>query len=95
MHFYLVTTKVDYKSWANGLKKAGYATDPKYPTKLISTIEKYNLAQYDTDMGIIALNETESTDLQFESTSIITAKEASYLKNMLLVYLKRTTAHML
>jgi len=39
--------KDDYKGWAKGLKKAGYATDPKYPTKLISYIEKYKLYQYD------------------------------------------------
>lgn len=38
----------DYKSWAKGLKKAGYATNPKYPQLLISLIEKYDLAQYDT-----------------------------------------------
>lgn len=37
----------DYKSWAYGLKKAGYATDPSYATKLIATIEKYNLSRYD------------------------------------------------
>ena len=37
----------DYKSWAYGLKKAGYATDPQYPVKLITIIEKYNLSQYD------------------------------------------------
>lgn len=37
----------DYKSWAYGLKKAGYATDPKYPKKLINLIEEYNLHQYD------------------------------------------------
>ena len=37
----------DYKSWAYGLKKAGYATDPKYPKKLINLIEEYNLQQYD------------------------------------------------
>ena len=37
----------DYKSWAYGLKKAGYATDPKYPTKLIALIEEYELYQYD------------------------------------------------
>ena len=37
----------DYKSWAKGLKKAGYATDPKYPKKLISLIEKYKLYKYD------------------------------------------------
>ena len=37
----------DYKSWANGLKKAGYATDPAYPSKLISIIETYGLSRYD------------------------------------------------
>lgn len=37
----------DYKSWAKGLKKAGYATDPKYPTKLINIIERYHLNEYD------------------------------------------------
>lgn len=37
----------DYKAWAKGLKKAGYATDPKYPSKLIAQIETYNLDQFD------------------------------------------------
>lgn len=37
----------DYKGWAKGLKKAGYATDPRYPQKLINFIEKYNLKKYD------------------------------------------------
>ena len=37
----------DYKAWAKGLKKAGYATDPKYPDKLISLIERYRLDRYD------------------------------------------------
>ena len=36
----------DYKGWAYGLKKAGYATNPKYPQMLIKTIEDYNLNQY-------------------------------------------------
>lgn len=39
--------KDDYKGWAKGLKKAGYATDPNYPNKLISYIEKYKLYEYD------------------------------------------------
>jgi len=39
--------KGDYKAWAKGLKLAGYATDPKYPEKLISYIERYHLDQYD------------------------------------------------
>lgn len=37
----------DYKGWAYGLKKAGYATDPSYPQKLIKLIEEYRLYQYD------------------------------------------------
>jgi flagellum-specific peptidoglycan hydrolase FlgJ len=38
----------DYKGWAKGLKKAGYATDPKYPDKLISLIERYRLGRFDS-----------------------------------------------
>jgi flagellum-specific peptidoglycan hydrolase FlgJ len=37
----------DYESWAKGLQKAGYATDPNYAEKLISLIERYQLYQYD------------------------------------------------
>lgn len=33
----------DYKSWAYGLKKAGYATNPDYPALLLNCIQKYNL----------------------------------------------------
>lgn len=39
--------KGDYKAWAKGLREAGYATDPKYPEKLINYIETYNLSEYD------------------------------------------------
>ena len=38
----------DYKAWAKGLKAAGYATDKKYPDKLIGLIERYKLYEYDT-----------------------------------------------
>jgi|TARA_B100001063_G_scaffold31336_1_gene24380 hypothetical protein len=37
----------NYKSWAKGLKKAGYATNPKYSKLLINIIKRYNLDQYD------------------------------------------------
>ena len=37
----------DYKGWAHGLKKAGYATDPAYPAKLIKLIEDYKLYKFD------------------------------------------------
>jgi len=48
----------DYKRWAKGLRKAGYATDPKYPDKLIATIEKYKLATYDKSAGILTYDTT-------------------------------------
>lgn len=37
----------DYKSWANGLSKAGYATNPHYAKRLIQLIEEEELYQYD------------------------------------------------
>lgn len=37
----------DYKAWAIGLKRAGYATNPNYPQLLIDVIEKYELYEYD------------------------------------------------
>lgn len=50
----------DYKGWAKGLKKAGYATNPKYPKLLISLIERYNLTQYDTQEVLIASKDTST-----------------------------------
>jgi LysM repeat protein len=38
---------LDYKAWAQGLKDAGYATNPKYPGLLTDLIEKYKLYEYD------------------------------------------------
>ena len=37
----------DYKSWAYGLKQAGYATDPSYAAKLIQCVEDYDLSRFD------------------------------------------------
>jgi len=39
---------MDYKSWAHELKAAGYATNPQYADRLISLIERFNLAKQDT-----------------------------------------------
>ncbi|WP_301027674.1 glucosaminidase domain-containing protein [Parabacteroides goldsteinii] len=38
----------DYKGWARGLQKCGYATDRAYANKLIKVIEDYELYRYDT-----------------------------------------------
>lgn len=39
----------DYKGWAKGLKKCGYATNPKYPELLIEVIEQNSLYQFDNE----------------------------------------------
>lgn len=44
--FLFTLDPVDYKAWAYGLKKAGYATNPKYPEMLIRYIETYGLNDY-------------------------------------------------
>ena len=42
----------DYKGWARGLKKAGYATNPRYADQLIDIIELYDLDKYDKKGGL-------------------------------------------
>ena len=78
----------DYKGWAYGLKKAGYATNPKYPQIVISNIEKYNLQQYDNltvqDFDNIAINKIITNQKPVEQNIVvdITAIENSIkLKN--------------
>lgn len=41
----------DYASWAHGLKKCGYATDPNYASRLIAIIERYSLYLFDSPDG--------------------------------------------
>jgi len=62
----------DYTGWANGLKQAGYATNPKYPQVLIRLIEDYDLQQYSQ----IALGQMPAT-----TTSAITATSSQPVKN--------------
>ncbi|HZW69923.1 MAG TPA: glucosaminidase domain-containing protein [Hanamia sp.] len=50
----------DYKDWAYGLRKAGYATNPRYPDILIKNIETYNLEQY-TLQGLDGIPHFENT----------------------------------
>lgn len=65
----------DYKGWAKGLRAAGYATDRKYPQKLISLIERYKLYQYDDE----ALSSTDRTKKR-KSTTIIEGPQKSVTK---------------
>lgn len=93
--FYLPLT--DYKAWAHGLKKAGYATNPKYASILISKIEKYNLSQFDylkpeeVDKKLIELFPThmqnnfpikiDSTVISKKTETISLQKEVSIMPN--------------
>lgn len=51
----------DYKGWAKGLKKAGYATNPQYAELLINLIENYKLFEYD-GFTLADLNKLEKSD---------------------------------
>jgi len=64
----------DYKGWAKGLKKAGYATNPKYPDLLIGLIEKHKLYEYDNYAKVPPrkANKTKTSDVLIaKSTSRI------------------------
>lgn len=53
----------DYKGWAKGLKKAGYATNPKYADLLINIIEEYDLNKLDQ----VELDEIYATEIKTET----------------------------
>ncbi len=54
--------RTDYKGWARGLSKAGYATDPQYANRLIEIIEKYELYRYDNEYeSLLTTNATASS----------------------------------
>lgn len=66
----------DYAGWAKGLKKAGYATNPRYPDLLIKYVEQYNLQQY----SLAVLNNQPPVDIALqtqkdEQTATVTNSE--------------------
>ena len=61
-------TTDDYKSWAKGLKKAGYATNPRYADLLIDIIEDLKLDQYDRETNDI-IRPTPSIVIQSDVVS--------------------------
>ena len=65
----------DYKSWAHGLKKAGYATDPAYPKKLIKLIEEYNLSQYDRKPASFGKSYNKKDDKKQEQKAVASKEE--------------------
>lgn len=68
----------DYKGWAKGLRAAGYATDRKYPEKLINLIERYNLHKYDDEV----LNGTLTKSTRKSTTIIEGRKKANSKKHV-------------
>ena len=64
----------DYKLACNEVYKAGYATDPRYPAKLISVIESHKLYEYDQKEGVVLVNRNKIID-----TAIMLQSEKSFL----------------
>lgn len=60
----------DYRGWAYGLKKAGYATNPQYPAILIRNIEQYKLQQY-TLAGMSELPVFQTTGINDSKTDTL------------------------
>jgi len=72
----------DYEGWAFGLKKAGYATDPTYPFKLISLIETYNLHQFDLGQHQIVNMDNNLKITKSERKSTAKAGKDNYTGSM-------------
>ena len=75
-------SKSDYKAWARGLRAAGYATDPKYPDKLISYIERYGLYEYDNmalDANYVPNEKLLVWELTVNTKNIVANNLASYV----------------
>lgn len=71
--------KDDYKKWAKGLKAAGYATDPKYPDKLISLIERYDLQRFDAEVLGKDFVSTSKSQVAFQDSSKYTVTKGDTL----------------
>lgn len=69
----------DYKGWAHGLKKCGYATNPQYAYLLINLIESYDLTQYDRYRSLKGLKDG-SVSLD-KLVSIIQSNHTVYRNN--------------
>jgi len=54
----------DYKGWARGLKKAGYATNPDYANMVIDKIEKYGLYKYDKPTAARGSDDNQNPNIQ-------------------------------
>ncbi len=69
----------DYKGWAHGLKKAGYATNPKYASLLINIIEEYELDRLDRGEDIVAEQKNTSHDTASSSEQTFSSKNLTII----------------
>lgn len=60
----------DYKNWAKGLKKAGYATAPDYAERLIGVIERYHLYLFDRKNGLALYDEYLAEELKIDPDAL-------------------------
>ncbi|WP_020569357.1 glucosaminidase domain-containing protein [Neolewinella persica] len=72
---------VDYKAWAEGLRRSGYATNPDYPKLLISLIERYNLNQYDQSSVVVETPEVVLEPIAELQRGILRTNDVSYFVN--------------
>lgn len=61
----------DYKGWAHGLKKAGYATNPRYAYQLIDIIERYDLHKYDKKGGLKWMKENPNPHQPYLANGLV------------------------
>lgn len=71
----------DYRQWAEGLRRAGYATNPRYPQLLISLIERYNLQQYDQSTTLIEEPEIVTAPVEELQRGILRTNDVNYFIN--------------
>ena len=69
----------DYKGWAQGLKDCGYATDPKYPEKLIRIIELYDLNRLTFDESLTRSGAVSTKTLHLEDNTEVNLIEQDTL----------------
>lgn len=74
----------DYKGWARGLKKAGYATNPRYAHQLIDIIERYDLDKYDKKGGLKWMKENPNPHEPYIANGLlyIIARQGDTWKNL-------------
>ncbi len=69
----------DYRGWAHGLKRCGYATNPRYAEMLIGIIERYNLQQFDS-----------YTSGRYHSSSASAASESDFFSRHIVYRINKT-----